>query len=182
MPSLRTADDRFGILFTLIEGGSGQFRGIVSEPNQGEAPSYQFSLPRRLLRVESDLAIQAGQVVRSPEGTVWMIGQHGDSELERGTSFRSFRLFEATQQFSWQRRGKTIDPATTLSKDTGLVAQPSIWGVYEPSPEMFDRQTRTTFETGRFITTADVKADDVVDGRKVSRVDIQLGLRLCVLG
>lgn len=182
MPSLQQADERFGTLLTLIEGGSGQFRGIVSEPGQGEVPSYQFNLPRRLLRVEAGLPITAGQVVRSPEGTTWMLGKHGDSELERGITFRSFRMFEATQLFSWKKRDKVVDLATTLPKDNGLLDQPDIWGAYEPSPEMFDRQMRTTFETGRFITTADVKRDDVVDGRKVSRVDLQLGLRLCTLG
>ena len=47
---------------------------------------------------------------------------------------------------------------------------------------MFDRQMRTSFEAGRFITTADVQLNDVIDGKKVSRVDVQLGLRICVLG
>jgi hypothetical protein len=65
---------------------------------------------------------------------------------------------------------------TGLEKDSGLVDQPPIWGCYEPSPEMFDRQLHANFETGRFITTADVKRDDVVNGMKVSRVDMQLGV------
>jgi hypothetical protein len=182
MPSLHNADDRFGTLLTVIEGGSGDFTGIVSEPGQGEVPSYQFNLPRRLLRVNSGLPLQTGMVVRSPEGTTWMLAKHGDSEVHSGALFRNFRLFEATQQFSWEKRGKVIDPITRLPKDAGMVAQPDIWGSYEPSPEMFDRQMRTSFEAGRFITTADVKRDDIVDGKKVSRVDIQLGLRLCTLG
>lgn len=182
MPSLQRADDRFGAKLTIIDGGSGQFTGVITEPNQGEVPSYQFNLPRRLLRVDAKVPVKPGIVVRASEGTVWMVGEHGDAETGRGALFRTFRLFEATQKFTWQKRGKTVDTVTGLPKDTGLVDQSSIWGLYEPSPEMFDRQMRTSFEGGRFITNADVQRDDIIDGRKVSRVDIQLGLRLCQLG
>lgn len=182
MPSLQRADDRFGTPLTVVDGGSGRITGVVSEPGQGEVPSYQFNLPRRLLRVDIRSPLKAGMVVKSREGTIWMIGSHGDAETYDGTLFRTFRMFEATQKFKWEKRGKAIDPVTRLPKDTGLVAQPEIWGVYEPSPEMFDRQMRTTFEGGRFITNAPIERDDVVDGKKVSRVDIQLGLRLAQLG
>lgn len=182
MPSLQSADDRFGTLLTIIEGGSGQFTGIVTEPGQGEVPSYQFNLPRRLLRVSTDLAITPGLVIRTPEGSVYMVARHGDSEGNRGSIFRTFRLFEATEQFTWRRRSKVIDPVTRLEKDSGLTEQGVIWGSYEPSPEMFDRQLRTTFETARFITNAQVQKDDVVNGMKVSRVDNQLGLKLVTLG
>lgn len=182
MPSLQRANDRFGTSLTIIEGGSGQFTGVITEPNQGEVPAYLFNLPRRLLRIDINLPVTAGMAVRGSGGTVWMLGEHGDAETARGILFRSFVMFEATQQFSWDKRGKAIDPITRLEKDTGLVAQPPIWGCYEPSPEMFDRQVRTSFESGRFITTADVQRDEVVDGRKVVRVDMQLGLRVCTLG
>jgi hypothetical protein len=182
MPSLQRVDERFGSLFTVIQGGGGQFTGMLSEPPQGEVPSFQFNLPRRLLRVEAKLPITEGMVIRTPDGTAFMVGHHGAAESYQGALFRNFRLFEATGQFSWQRRGKEIDPATRLPRDTGLQDLPAIYGVYEPSPEMFDRQMRTSFEAGRFITNSDVKINDVVDGRKVSRVDMQLGLRLCTLG
>lgn len=183
MPSLRNADDRFGALLTIIDGGSGQFTGIVSEPGQGEVPAYAFNLPRRLLRVEAGLPLRAGQVVRSPEGTVWMLGQHGAAETNNGTLFRNFRLFEATGQFRWERRGKAVDPTTRLPKDTGLQLAGMIWGVYEPgSSELFDRTVHSSFETGRFITTAPVELNDMIDGKKVSRVDLQLGVNVVTLG
>lgn len=183
MPSLQSADDRFGGQLTLIEGGSGTFNGILAEPNQGEAPSYQFNLPRRILRVPAQLSLSPGMVIRTPEGSVFMIGRHGDSEGRGGALFRSFRCFEASGQFTWKRRGKVIDPVTRLEKDSGLVDQPMIWGAYEPgSIEAFDRQIRSSFETGRFITNADVRLDDVVNDMKVSRVDQQLGLRVLMLG
>jgi hypothetical protein len=182
MPSLQRANGRFQTLFSVLEGGSGQFHGQITEPNQGEVPSSVFTLPRRLLRVDVNAPVKAGMVIRDPEGTVFMTGNHGDSQTGHGVAFRSFRLFEASQQFSWQKRGKKIDPVTRLERDTGLVDQPPVWGAYEPSPEMFDKQLRTSMEMGRFITNADVKLDDMIDNRKVSRVDQMLGLRICQLG
>lgn len=182
MPSLRSSDDRFGTELTIIEGGTGTFTGVLAEPGQGEVPAYQFNLPRRLLRVEHHLPVRPGQVLRTELGTVYMVGRHGDSEARGGALFRTFRLFEADNQYTWKRRGKAIDPVTRLPKDTGLVDQPMVWGAYEPMPEMFDRQLRSSFETARFITTADVQEDDVVNGMKVARVDMQLGLRLVMLG
>lgn len=183
MPSLLSVDDRFGTRLTVLEGGSGDFTGSVTEPDQGAVPAYQFNLPRRLLRVSPTLPVRAGMVVKSEGGSVWMVGQHGAAETSSGPIYRNFRLFEAAGQFSWQRRGKVIDPVTRLEKDTGLVDRPNIWGAYEPgNQEAFDRQIRSSIETGRFITNANIQRDDVVDGRKVTRVDLQLGLRLCSLG
>jgi hypothetical protein len=121
-------------------------------------------------------------VIRASAGTTWMLGEHGDAETNRGVLFRSFVMFEATQKFTWKKRGKTIDPVTKLERDTGLVDQPAIWGCYEPSPEMFDKQLHSNFETARLITTADVQRDDVVNGMKVNRVDMQLGVRIVTLG
>jgi hypothetical protein len=111
-----------------------------------------------------------------------MVGKHGDSEGRDSLLFRTFRLFEASERYAWQRRGKMTDPVTRLETDNGLVALGMIWGAYEPSPEMFDRQLRGSFETARFITNAPVEKDDVVDGMKVSRADDQLGLKLITLG
>lgn len=182
MPSLRSSDDRFGTQLTLIEGGTGSFTGVLAEPGQGEVPAYQFNLPRRLLRVEPHLPVRAGQVLRTETGVTYMVGRHGTSEAKSGALFRSFRLYEADGQYTWKRRGKVIDPVTRLPRDTGLIENPMIWGAYEPMPEMFDRQLRSSFETARFITTADVQEDDVVNGMKVARVDMQLGLRLVMLG
>jgi hypothetical protein len=182
MPSLQRADDRFGTPLTVLEGGSGQFTGVITEPNQGEVPAYLFNLPRRLLRVSASLPVKPGMVVRGTGGTVWMLGEHGDAETNQGIIFRSLVMFEATQQFTWQKRSKVKDKITGLDKDAGLVAQPSIWGCYEPSPEMFDRQLHSNFETARLITTADVQRDDVVNGMKVNRVDVQLGVRIVTLG
>lgn len=182
MPSLSAVNRRFTTRFEIVEGGSGYFNAVINEPGQGEVPAYQFNLPRRLLRVEDGIPVNTGMVIRDPEGTVYMLGKHGSSESRGKTLFRSFRMFEANAQYTWEKRSKEVDPITKLQKDTGLVVHAMIWGCYEPSPEVFDRAVRTNFETGRFITNRLVDRDDVIDGRKVTRVDEQLGIYICTLG
>lgn len=182
MPSLSRVDARFEIDFEILVGGSGLFRGIITEPNQGDVPAYQFNHPRRLLKVAHTLPLAPRMVVRDIAGTIFILGNHGAAQSRDQILFRNFRMFVATGQFTWKTRGKAIDPVTLLERDTGLIDQPAIYGAFEPSPEQFDRQMRTNFEVGRFITHALVERDDVVDGRKVNRVDEQLGLSLVTLG
>lgn len=183
MPSLRKSDDRFTIRLSVIQGGSGLFSGVLTEPDQGDVPSYLFSLPRRLLRVDPGCALQAGAVVKTPEGRVFLVGDHGPSEKAEGPIFNSFVLFECTGQYKWQRRGKEQDTVTGLMKDTSPVTQPVVWGFYEPATmEGFDRALRTNMETGRFMTNAPVEINDIVKDMKVSRSDPVMGLRLITLG
>src|SRR5205085_10806939 len=127
MPSLQRADDRFGTPLSIIEGGSGQFTGVMTEPNQGEVPAYLFNLPRRLLRVSASMPVTPGMVVRTSNGKAWMLGEHGDAETSQGIIFKSLVMFEATQQFTWQKRGQVKDVVTGLDKDTALGDQPRLW-------------------------------------------------------
>lgn len=179
MPSLQRSDDRFTTNFKILDGGSGTFSGVIDEPNTGQVPSYQFTMPRRQLRIDAALPVAVGAVVQTESGQVFMLGHHGDAMV---AGFRSFRLFEADKQYSWKRRQKGIDAVTGLETDTGLQLIGQVWGAFEPSPEMFDRQFRATFETARFITNAAVSRDDLINEMKVTRSDIQLGLRLLTLG
>lgn len=130
------------------------------------------------MRVAPSIPVNIATVIQSESGQVFMLGHHGDASR----MFRTFRLFEADKQYSWKRRTKSVDAITGLPKDGDLETVGLVWGAYEPSPEMFDRQFRVTFEGGRFITNAEVQRDDLIDERKVSRADVQLGLRLLQLG
>ena len=178
MPSLRDVKHRFGTLLTVIEGGSGTFTGVISETTQGNSAPASMASPRRVLRVGIDVPVKAGMVIRNPIGTSFMVATDGDS----GDNFRSFKLFEAPQQFTWSKRGKKIDPITNLQTDAGLLPQPLIWGAYEPGQETFDRQLHMSIESGRLLTTAPVQRDEMVDGKRVSRVDRLLGLNVLTLG
>jgi hypothetical protein len=179
MPSLQKADDRFMHHMTIIEGGSGKFKAIIDEPVQGSIPAYQFTTARRVLRVNPGTPVKSGQVIQTKNNTIFMLGDLGQSE----SIFDSYRLIEITGRYTWQRRGKTFDLVTQLEQDTGLLPVGMLWGSYEPGTlEAFDRQVRASFETARFITNQPVKLDDIVAGKRVTRVDDQLGLKVLQIG
>lgn len=179
MPSLQKADDRFMHRIEIIENGSGFFKGLIDEPQQGSPPIFQFVNGRRVLRVNPAVPILPRMVIRTQGGGVFIVAELGDNE----GIFQSFRLIETTGRYAWKTRGKTIDPITQLEEDTGPQNQGMIWGSYEPAAtEMFDRQMRTSFETARFVTNALVHVDDIVDNKRVARADRQLGVSVLTLG
>ena len=178
MPSLQKANNRFLTRLQVIDQGSGFFQGIVDEPSQGTIPSYQFTNGRRILRTNPGVPVRAGMVIKTEGGSTFITGTLGNDDLV----FQSFRLFEVTGKYSWQTRGKSINPVTKLPQDTGLISKGDIWGVYEPSSqEVFDRQLHLDLEAGNFITNADIQRDDMINGKRVTRVDGVLGVKLAVL-
>lgn len=181
MLSLASIDDKFNIRFEVIENGSGTFGGIIDEIVQNQAPSFIFVPPRRLLRIPAELPVETGMVIRSEGGAIYFTAEHGESETFQGTVFKSFRLFPTHDKFFLKRRMKTIDVVTNLEVDDEIVDIANIWGAYEPQPEAFDRETRVAAETARFITNYAIKREDIIDDKRVFRVDKQLGLYIATL-
>jgi len=183
MAGLKTAGKRFEIPFIVIEGGSGIVTGILSETDQASQPSYVFVQPRHVFRCSYPTAVKPGMVIQSQAGTKFIVGDNGPSETWRGTLWESFRLFEPTGRYLWQRRVKVIDPITKLKMDA-LVPQNlgMIYAALEPiDREQIDRDMRQNFEQVRLIAGADIQSDDLVDNRAVTKVDKQLGLAIGVL-
>lgn len=179
MVSLASVTDRFVTDVTVIAGGSGTLRGVVSETDQGQVPSYIFVSPRHILRTRHPSAARLGMVVRTPGGEVFIVGDNGPGEHAQGVLWDSFRLFRATEQVDWQRCTTTIDPVTRQKTDGPLAELGKIWIAIEPTDrEEAERRMNTSFERARFITAADVKADDLVGGYDVIRSDRQLGLKI----
>lgn len=178
MPSLRKVNDRFLERISVIEKGSGYFLGIIDEPSQGTIPAYQFTSPRRLVRTNPGVPLKSGMVIRTKGKATYIVGDLGDSD----DVFQSFRLFETTGQYQWQTRGHGIDPVTELASEESIIDNGLIWGTYEPdSKEAIDRQLHLDMESGRFITNTPLKRDDIVDGKRVTRVDRVLGLYMANL-
>jgi len=179
MVSLASVASRFEISFQVIEGGSGNVVGVLSETEQGSQPSYVFVSPRHVLRVRLPNALREGMVIRTPSGDRFIVGHNGPSEGRSGTLFQSYRLFEPTGQYLWQRRSKTVDPVTNVEREGAPVTMGTVWAALEQiDREQFDSKLRASFEIARFITGANVQSDDLIDGRRVTRSDVTLGLRI----
>ena len=182
MVSLKTVTKRFEIQFTVVEGGRGIVRGVLSETDQNAQPSYIFVQPRHVLRSTFPTAIKPGMVIKSPSGAPFIVGANGPSETMDGTLWQSFRLFEPTGRYEWTRRGKVIDPITRQEREGETISLGKIWVAVESMDrEVFDRGLRASFEQARFITGAPVQSDDLIDNRAITKVDKQLGVYIGVI-
>lgn len=183
MANLKLVGSRFDTLFRVISGGSGVIRGELTETEQNSQPSYVFVAPRHVLRTRFPTPVKPGMVIQAPAGDVFIIGDNGPSETNKGTIWQSFRLFEATGRYAWTRRGKTIDPITHLDKDTGIPQDLGlIWAALEPLDRLqIDREIHYSFGQARIITGSPIRNNDMVDNRTVSKLDKQLGLSIGLL-
>lgn len=182
MVSLTSVAKRFELPFTVVEGGRGRVLGVLSETEQSAQPSYVFVQPRHVLRTMAKTALRAGMVIMSPSGARFIVGNNGPSEQQEGTIWQSFRLFEPTGRYHWQRRTQTIDPITRMKTEGDPESLGFRWVALEAlEREQSDREMRATFEQMRFITGADIKNGDLIDNRIVSKVDKQLGLAIGIV-
>jgi hypothetical protein len=179
MVSLSTIQQRFEIPYEIVEGGSGTIYGVTEEADQKNPPSYVFASPRLVVRVRGPNLITSGVTLRSPEGVHYLAGYNGPSETSQGNLWNSFRLYRATNNVLWQRRVKIIDQVTRLPQDNGLEVMGNIWVVIEPiAREVLDRRVHTSLEFSNYLATAKVQADDMLNGKQVTRADDELGLRI----
>jgi len=181
MLSLASIDDKFNIRFEIIENGSGVFHGILDEIVMNQAPSFVFVAPRRLLRVPAGLPLNTAMIIKSEAGTNYMLGEHGFAESFQGTVFNAFRLFPTSSKFALMRSSTRADLVTGLETNDRVEPIANIWGSYEPTPEQFDRELRVAAETARFITNHPIERGDIIDDKKVFRVDKELGLYIATL-
>lgn len=182
MASLSKVGRRFEVPFTIVEGGSGVVRGVVSEADQKQIPVYAFVNPRHVLRTPLKTALRSGMVLRSPAGTHYIVGNNGPSEQPEGTIWQSWRLFEATAQVQWKRRVKVIDTITQLERDDGYTDPVTIWAAIEPiDREVSDFRMSASFEQSRVITGKQILHDDLINDRKVTRAESALGVTIGVL-
>lgn len=173
---------RFMIPLKVIEGGRGTIYGMLTETDQTQIPAYTFVNPRRILRTDPKTAVRSGMAVQSPSGEVFIVGDNGPSDAPCGTLWQSWRLFEATAQVTWTRRTTIIDPVTQLKREGPPVDLGKIWCLIEPlDREVPDLQMRASHEQDRVLCGAAIRNDDFVNGKKVIRADVVLGVRLGTL-
>lgn len=182
MVSLTSVAAGFEIPCTVIEGGSGVFRGIICETNQDSLPSYIFTNPRQVLRVRLPQLLATGMVIRTPAGMNYIVAQNGPSELPEGTVWQSYRLFAATGQYLWQTRKVKVDPITQMPRDDGLTEGTLIWAAVEPlDREPFDRKIRVSIEQSRVLAGKPIQSDDVLAGQTITRALPEIGVYVGII-
>lgn len=178
MPSLVRNSARFESDL-LIEDSNIFIRGVLFPMSEGDLPSYDFATPRMLLRVDKDCPLATGDMIVDPAGRRLICADHDTGFLHDQILYRTHRLFVATGQYSWQRSANVIDPVTGLAKGISKDELGPIWGAMEfYGREQADRVTHIADEMLRFITSAPIELNDIVDGRVVKRLDFAFGIRV----
>lgn len=172
----------FDILFSIIENGSGSFRGALEDIDLSEGSTINYVAPRRILKTPCNLALKAGMIISSPKGMKYMVSNYSNSETSMGSPFNAFRLYETNQTADLVVRTFEIDARTGLKREGPKSEPRKIYVSYEPLQEAFDRQLRIPNEKTRLLTNHKILKGDLVDGETVIEVREALGIYGCVLG
>ncbi|KQS84258.1 hypothetical protein [Rhizobium sp. Leaf383] len=180
MVSLKTAGLRFNS--TMFRSDNMPFEGTVEQDAEGKLIGYDFSAPRRLLRVSADCLVNTLDVIRDIAGRWFLVADHDASFAYGVIEYRSHMLIPLNKNVSWARETTTLDPLTKREKAAGKVDLGQIWVLIERvNREQADGTMRVKEETVTCFSSAELKLGDIVDNMVVKRVNIVRGVYLSEL-
>lgn len=180
MPSLATAGLRFNS--TMYRSDDMPFQGTIEPDLEGKLIGYDFSFPRRILRLSADCPVKTLDVIRDVMDRWYLVADHDGSFAYNIVEYRSHMLIPLNKNVSWQRETTTIDPLTKREKSAGVQSLGNQWVLLERvNREMADSTMRVKEETLMCFTSAEVKLNDIVDNMVVKRVNIVRGVYLAEL-
>lgn len=180
MVSLKTAGLRFNS--TMYRSDDMPFEGTVEQDLEGKLIGYDFSFPRRLLRVSADCQVKTLDVIRDVLNRWYLVADHDGAFARNVVEYRSHMLIPLNKNVTWQRETTEIDQLTKRERAKGKADLGNIWILAERvNREMADGTIRVKDETLTAFTAAEVKLGDIVDGMVVKRVNIVRGVYLAEL-
>jgi hypothetical protein len=180
MVSLKTAGLRFNS--TMHRSDDLPFQGTVEPDLEGKLIGYDFSFPRRLLRVSAECPVKTLDVIRDVLGRWYLVADHDGSFAYNVVEYRSHMLIPLNKNVTWQREAKVIDPLTKREKSSGKTDLGNIWILAERvNREMADNTLRVKEESITAFTAAEVQLGDIVDNMVVKRVNVVRGVYLAEL-
>lgn len=158
------------------------FPGTIFAQGEGTVASYDFSVPRFLMRIRTGSPVSAGMVIVGPDGRHFITAEYDEASLSDQLLYRTLRLFPANRQMRWQREQEIIDPLTKVGRGIGKVDLGMIWVTNEPiTKEPIDLTLRIKEQIFRIITSAELRENDILDDMLVRRIDHTLGITLAEL-
>ncbi|MBD9544262.1 hypothetical protein IB276_32985 [Ensifer sp. ENS04] len=180
MVSLKTAGLRFNS--TMYRSDDLPFQGTVEPDLEGKLIGYDFSFPRRLLRVSADCQVKTLDIIRDVMARWYLVADHDGSFSRNIIEYRTHMLIPLNKNVTWQRETTVIDPLTKREKAAGKVDLGSLWVLIERvNREMTDGTMRVKEETVTCFTSAELKLNDIVDNMVVKRVNVVRGVYLAEL-
>ena len=180
MVSLKTAGLRFNS--KMYRSDDLPFEGTIEPDAEGKIIGYDFSYPRRLLRVSADCQVKTGDVIRDVMERWYLVADHDGSFAYNVIEFRTQMLIPLNKNVAWEREATVIDPLTKRAKSTGKQSLGNIWVLLERvNREQMDGTMRVKEETVTCFSAAELKLNDIVDNMVVKRVNIVRGVYLAEL-
>jgi hypothetical protein len=177
MVSLKTAGLRFDSLMYRDDGLP--FKGTVEQDLEGKLIGYDFSFPRRLLRVSPDCLVQTLDVIIDGLERRYLVADHDGSFAYNVAEYRSHMLIPLTEQVAWERETQVIDPLTKRPKSAGRQPLGDIWILPERvNREQADGTMRVKEQSFTVFTAAKLELNDIVRGMTVKRIDVVRGVYL----
>ncbi|WP_353645764.1 hypothetical protein [Mesorhizobium sp. WSM2239] len=172
MPSLQSAALRFQT--TIVKENGQPFYGTIMPVEEGEIPSYDFSIPRLMLRTTVQGIVSPRNIILDDLSQRYIVASHGHSQ--HGGHF-TFRLFKVNADFAWKRATTGKDTLTGLSRESAEQDLGLIPCLVEMTGRQFpDSVTNIAEETRRILTSAELALGDRVDDAIVRRIDTALGV------
>lgn len=177
MVSLKTAGLRFDSTMYRFDGMP--FEGTIEPDMEGKLIGYDFSFPRRLLRVSADCPVKTLDLISDVAGRRFLLADHDTSFAFGVVEYRSHMLIPVIRQVTWQREVQVIDPLTKQPKGAGKTLLGSIWVLPERvNREQPDTTIRVKEEVLTIFTNAPMQLNDIVDNMVVKRINTVRGVYL----
>jgi hypothetical protein len=177
MVSLKTAGLRFNSLMHRSDGMP--FECTVEPDLEGKLIGYDFSFPRRLLRVSADCRIKTLDIIKDVMDRWYLVADHDGSFAYDVVEYRSHMLIPLTKLVTWERETSIIDPLTKQRKSTGRAPMGSVWVLPERvNREQADTTMRVKEESFTVFSAVKFELNDIVDGMVVKRVNVVRGVYL----
>lgn len=177
MVSLKTAGLRFNS--TMYRADGLPFFGTVEPDLEGKLIGYDFSFPRRLLRVSADCQVKTLDTIRDVMERWYLVADHDGSFAYNVVEYRSHMLIPLTENVKWEREGTELDPLTKRPKSTGRQLLGMIWILPERvNREMADTTMRTKEESFTVFTGQKLELNDIINGMVVKRINVVRGVYL----
>lgn len=176
MPEISALALALGTRF--IKPSGAVFRGVLRAPPSGGASYDAGYTPRRSLVVARDTNLKAGEVITDTSGTRYLCAAWASDGVMGVQATRSFILFAITGYERWSRPVFSTEPISGQRKvernrDYGMVA------VCREFYRSREDGTRVDEEVYRVLTGSPLQIGDLLEERRVQRVEQILGVYSC---
>ena len=175
MISLETATVPFET--TLLTEQGYPIRGTVQPIEDMKIYPDDYNYVRTLFRTRPPFELQAGMVLKDLSGQRHILGTWDVGYGAAGIIYRSFVMYPCNVQVAWDRPTTTKDSLTGVPRGKGITPLGPIWALKEVLVREAPVNT-VQEELFRVVVGADVDIQDLIDGKRIRKINMAHGVRI----